>query len=258
MGCGTSARQESKDGSEVSLGHEFRGLSVNYLTTTLFDELRKVRCSIDDTVQECEPKLIRPKGANVVCPRDGKLGAAFVDCVHGTDYVGVSTFMLSYTWRYKVSDISNALSAFCEHNRLDAKRLYIWICCFCINQHRVRELRTRGVTVPFDEFRDAFSKRVNGIGRMITMMSPWHNPAYLSRVWCIFEMFTALTGQHEVVIVMPPSETHALAEALRGGGADLEVVWNALSSVNIEKAEAFAPEDKERIMAMLKSRLAEP
>jgi hypothetical protein len=81
--------------------------------------------------------MIRAKGENVVCPQDGKLGAAFVDCVQGEDDVGIANIMISYTWGDTIKDIIDILEQFIDRKKLDPKRSYVWICCLCNNQHRV-------------------------------------------------------------------------------------------------------------------------
>jgi hypothetical protein len=45
--------------------------------------------------------------------------------------------MLSYTWGYTFGSIGSALMAFCATSSLDPRTTYVWICCMCINQHRV-------------------------------------------------------------------------------------------------------------------------
>jgi hypothetical protein len=81
--------------------------------------------------------VIQNKGVNVFCPLDGKEGAAYVHCLQGNDHVGGATHMLSYSWGYSIGDIIDTLNDFCRTHKLDPKRTYIWICCLCINEHRV-------------------------------------------------------------------------------------------------------------------------
>ena len=88
-----------------------------------------------------------------MCPQTQQLGSSYVDAL-AEDQVGLSDFMLSYSWRYRVSDIVAALLQHCSSQRHELlrsweKRLkeplsqgtYFWICCLCINQHRVKEAK---------------------------------------------------------------------------------------------------------------------
>mgnify|MGYP005853787785 CR=1 FL=1 len=86
---------------------DFAALSVHYLETVFLkkeieDDQQLTEYStiyeIENLKKEDEPGLIRRKGLNRICPIDGKLGASYVHCVTGADYVGTATHMLSYTW----------------------------------------------------------------------------------------------------------------------------------------------------------------
>ncbi len=47
-----------------------------------------------------DPGVIRKKGANIISPVDGLMGASYVHSLEGLDNVGDATFMLSYSWGY--------------------------------------------------------------------------------------------------------------------------------------------------------------
>eukprot|EP00913_Durusdinium_trenchii_P015090 g14152.t1 len=101
--------------------------------------------------------------------------------------------MLSYSWGYGVGTIADTLTDFFGR---DVHR-YVWICCLCINQHRVKEAQAAGEVVPFKEFEEAFGKRVAGVSHILAMMSPWQEPLYLKRVWCVFEFSRAMAEKKE-------------------------------------------------------------
>ena len=63
--------------------------------------------------------IIRSKGAQQICPRDGKLGAAYVDSMKGEDFVGSANVMLSYCWSYRIKDIVKTLEEKCEADERD-------------------------------------------------------------------------------------------------------------------------------------------
>ena len=81
--------------------------------------------------------------------------------------------------RYSIGHVVDTLVAFCAANDRDPKRTYIWICCLCVNQHRVVENRNSGKDIPPEQFFAEFGDRVTGIGNILAMMAPWNDPAYL-------------------------------------------------------------------------------
>jgi len=145
------------------------GISVSYLATTFADEVEAAGFSKDTPIYELEPIVIRSKGQHVVCPRDGRPGAAYVDAIQEPDAVGPATHMLSYSWGYKMlRDVIPSLLQYCADADLDPKRTYVWICCLCVNQHRVQELRQQDKNVPFSEFQSTFADRVKNIGHILS------------------------------------------------------------------------------------------
>lgn len=82
------------------------GVSVYYLSGQFLNEIKEAGYDVTKTTaNDLEPNLssqdmgfISRKGQYITCPRDGEIGAAFVDCLKGPDIVGPSNIMLSYTW----------------------------------------------------------------------------------------------------------------------------------------------------------------
>ncbi|CAB9506175.1 Tetratricopeptide repeat protein [Seminavis robusta] len=242
-----------------------RALSVQYLATTFLQEVYAAGmnrdCSIYqlENLEHDEAGIIRQKGANVRCPLDGREGAAYVHCVQGRDNVGVATQILSYSWSYTIGDIVDTLVEFCKSTGRDPKRTYVWICCFCINQHRVAKQKKsrRSGTISPDavDFFTVFGDKVTGTGHLLAMMAPWHNPVYLQRIWCIFEMHTAQQGNCKVSVLMPPREKAAFEKDVLGEstGDGFQTLMKALSRTRVQKAKATVESDRQRIMDIVEN-----
>ncbi|CAB9520254.1 Kinesin light chain [Seminavis robusta] len=204
------------------------------------------------------PGVIRSKGINIVCPIDGKMGAAYVHCLQGEDHVGKATHMLSYSWNYTIGDIVNTLTDFCLQNNLNPKRTYIWMCCLCVNQHRVVENSTQqksGMIAPTKmDFFAIFGERVKKIGHLLAMMAPWKAPIYITRVWCIFEIFTAhRMGGCKVDIVMPPKEKQSLEQDVVDNEGGINTLYETLGNTKVENANASVESDRLSILGQVQS-----
>lgn len=242
-----------------SPGHPLRGVSVTHLCSTFLDEVEAAGLSHESLVYQIEEKVIRGKGKGARCPRDGQPGAAYVDTLQsGPGHAGHAQLMLSYTWGYAVGDIVHTLRSLCTRTGRDPAHTFVWICCLCINQHRVQEARAKGDTVPFEQFKAEFESHVCGIGHVVAMMTPWRNPRYLQRVWCVFELFSAVAHEAiEVTVVMTPADVEDMQATLLDA-QNLGDLWKALGNVNIEAAHASVEEDKVRILSLIKERLSFP
>jgi len=254
-------RMNGSTGSTTSkpIDPDFLAPSVHHLQTTFLEYVSENGFGEDATVYDIEnlssdePGLIRKRGLETICPIDGRIGAAYVQCLEGDDHVGVATHMISYAWGYRVEDIVETLTSFCKVKGLDPKHTYVWICCLCNNQHRVVD---KG-SVSFEDFRSIFNKRVRGIGNIIAMMAPWNNPAYLKRVWCVFEMFEAYSDSEcTVQIAMPPKERESLIKAIteptrQDGKNGIDELFTALAKTKVENADASRQTDKDNILRLV-------
>ncbi|CAB9516000.1 Kinesin light chain [Seminavis robusta] len=237
------------------------GVSIHYLQTSFLEEVTSTeplsRNSSIHQIEDLESHeggVIRRKGADRVCPIDGKTGAAYVHCLQGKDSVGTADYMLSYSRSYTIGDIVDSLVDFCARNQMDPKRVYVWICCLCINQHRVAAQKLHSgmlQSTPID-FLGEFQGRVTSIGHLLPLMQPWDRPQYIQRTWCIFELFTAHLQGCDVTIVMPPREALALEQALFGGeGEIMNVVYDALAKTRVEDAQASVETDRLAILELI-------
>jgi len=238
-------------------GDPLRALSVHYLSGTFLKELREAELTLEATIRDIEPVVVRSAGEKKLCPRDGRLGAAYVDVVTGDDDVGHATHMLSYTWGYQIGMVVDSLVAWCKKRDLDPKSVYVWMCVFCINQHRVLESSAAGKIVPFEDFRKEFESRVCGVGRVLALLGSWQTSLYTTRVWCVFELYTAKRLMDEgragfaLEVLLSPAEAEEFRSILIDGEG-FEPIWKALSGIKVEKAQSFSAVDRERILSLVR------
>ena len=246
--CGCMPKHAAADDSPIgsnsgALGGLLRGISCQYFATDFLQEMKEKGFERSAAVYDIEADVIRKKGEQLLCPRDERLGAAYVDALRDGD-AGKSEFMLSYTWAYSVGDIADALCSFLRN--LDLRSQFIWMCCLCVNQHRVWEAQALGCHVPFREFKDTFARRVAGVSHILAMMSPWKNPKYVRRVWCVFEFSVAMQEQKKLSVIMPPAEEESFRSNFFQNG--LQEVYALLASLRIEDASATVEDDKINIL----------
>jgi hypothetical protein len=241
--------------------YHYIGVSVHYIQHQFMKEVEEAGFSKNSKIYELEnlqnhscPGIIRKKGMHVRCPITNKLGAAYVHCLEGKDFVGPATHMLSYTWGYAIGDIVDTLVTFCQGHNLNPKRMYFWICFLCVNQHEIVECLKKETCVPTKLFVDTFQKHVFKIGQIVCMMAPWEKPTYLSRVWCIFEMATAFSAENcKVMIATPPLEEKRLEEQLgKEDDRAIDTLYEALSNTKVQNAQASIDADRQHILNVVR------
>ena len=128
----------------------------------------------------------KPASENTTCPRDGMMGSAYVDTLVDAAEVGRATALLSYSWGYKATEVSAALSSWAVRTDRSPTHTYIWICSLCLNQYRMADNDVE------QDLQKEFGDRVVAIGRILPMLEPWDDPGYVKRAWCLFELYTAI------------------------------------------------------------------
>ena len=88
---------------------------------------------------------------------------------------------------------------------------------------------------PFEWWQTTFRDSIAAIGRVVLVLAPWSDPIPLTRVWCLFEIFSAATTDGVTLAVrLPPTERPTFEEALAGS---FDVVMDTLVRVQSERAE---------------------
>jgi hypothetical protein len=266
-------------GTSPRAGHPLRGISVHCLMTTFLRECETAGFDLlavpFPNVHDVVSKVILAKGEDVVCPRDGMLGAAYVDCVRGADNAGTATHMLSYTWGYPVIVIAQALQCYCESHGLDPKRTYVWICFACVNEHRILG-KDEADPVNSAELEGIFAEKVMCVDAVLSLMYPWYHPMVLDRAWCVYEMFVAtstdgeegvlprqrrrrLTGdpiemtaaaaaaKAKMKTIMHPICKGQFSDALADDPKVFRDLWRRTQEVSAERAQASIQADLEMI-----------
>eukprot|EP01036_Dinobryon_divergens_P023763 gene23763-biopygen20375 len=82
------------------------------------------------------------------------------------------------------------------------------------------------------------------------VLEPWHDPAPLTRGWCLFEIYsTIVVTQSRFEVAMTQSSREAFLEDI---AADSRGSINKmLFTIDVAKSECFKPEDRERIFEIV-------
>ena len=233
-----------------------RGPSIHHISSVLLPEtLRRVQIPWRDeqgntvdpptlaTVKHAVEAVVKPRTANVRSPHDGLDGCAYIDTLtHGVN-VGPASVLLSYTWQYKMESVAAALERWAGRTGRDSRSTFVWICSLCLNQHRMNEIKSP------EELSEEFGTRVQAIGHILPMLEPWDAALYLTRAWCLFELYTAIC-QHVAIDIILSEECYnafMTAMAAEGYGA----IDRALSDISAENATATRKADLHAIRALV-------
>ena len=192
-------------------------------------------------------------GKGQFCPRDGREDCSLVDVLRKENKSDKANWFLSWVWSYSLDVVCNALARWWDsHAAVVASEacpsgsVYLWWCFFVNNQFRMLE---DGVTLDTDSLLEVFAEPLQRAGKVLMCMDNFHNCTYTSRIWCIFEIFTAVRRNIPVTLIMPQleleQEIETLTEMVHACRVD---AWQATASVKADEDRI-----KSRILQELKS-----
>ena len=84
------------------------------------------------------------------------------------------------------------------------------------------------VVVVVDNLEQTFESNLNRIGKVIALFDHWENVKYLTRIWTIFEQFTAAKLNIPVDIVLPVGPAKLMMEQVERGKAGISHLKESL------------------------------
>lgn len=161
--------------------------------------------------------------------------------------IAPATCFVSHAWRYDFADLMECIES---HNKKheDTKQYY-WIDFVCNDLHD-------SSSKPFEWWTGTFKDSIERIGHVLLVITPWDSPISLKRVWCLFEMFTALTLEETrgttIEVERPSAQNHAFYTfVMRNEGSSHGRILRKLVALDVNKAEATRPSDKDGIFRVI-------
>ena len=208
---------------------------------------RGVRLSIvtDLVLKHARPGMTTKQFTDeVVKPMTADKGCALADHLARKDPTAlkpVADVFISLAWSYVLEDLLRAVAAQCKAEGLDPSRTYVWLDMVVVNQHQTEEL-------PESYFYDTFREAVRSIGRMYFVAMPWEQPTPLTRSWCLFELYSSVVAEAELVVVVDGGEKARFVETLT---SKFSSIMTAITGIDVSRAEAFKKEDQAKILKLV-------
>ena len=145
---------------------------------------------------------------------------------------------ISHAWKYAFLDVVAAVEAHFLHT----PDMVIWFDVFSNNQHKAGGL-------PFVWWQTTFRSAIEDFKHTVLVLAPWNDPVVFTRAWCLFEIFTSVDTQSRFEVALTPTQRADFVDALCSDGGSY---FKMLATIQLEKSEAFNPQDKENIFRIVR------
>ncbi|CAK8991019.1 unnamed protein product [Durusdinium trenchii] len=143
-------------------------------------------------------------GKGKICPRDGKPDCSLVDALRKDGKSGPANWFMSWAWGYSLKNVCGALRKWWTTHAVVAgsspDSTCVWWCFFVNNQFRLLQ---DGETAETQELLAVFAKPLESAGKVLMCMDKFKECSYTSRIWCIFEVFSAVRRSIPITLIMP-------------------------------------------------------
>ena len=185
-------------------------------------------------------------GKGKTCPRDEQPDCSIVDAIY-PDNSSRATLFVSWAWAFTLEQMLSALEAWQAQSSVQEGNIYIWWCFFCNNQYRL----TADEGSP-DELAKIFGIKLVEIGSMLMVVDKPEKPQNLSRLWCIFELWTAETHKVEIQICLSDEGEEAFRKLVKNGSKVARTIAR-MTKVDASMADASVESDKSFLTSLMKN-----
>lgn len=242
-----------------------KGVSLHWLQNGFLSELKTRGKDEKSTIRDIEDLtkesgIFRAKGEQVTCAIGGSYGVSYIDCLFGEDNVGPTSIVVvhSFEWGNTVGDILDTIAEYCEREKLDPKRFYVWMDFLCTNLQRLVETKDTKNWNQQKQFEAAVGK-IKAICdkseelKVLALMSPWHSPVLLNHVWSIYEMYHYVNYADRDVVkfAMPPEERNNMIRSAVFNEDGLNQLLTMVNEIDVAKIGEVQGHDSSETEAIL-------
>ncbi|OQR92317.1 mbre TPR repeat protein [Achlya hypogyna] len=166
-------------------------------------------------------------------PMTAATKTSLVEQLTGTTAVQPARWFVSHAWKYLFLDVVESLTSFFATKPAD--ECVVWFDLFCNSQHDTS-------VKPFSWWTSIFRSSIGAIQNVVMVLLPWDRPIPLTRAWCVFEVFSAVSTNSSFHVAMTQAETNRFADQV-----SVSAFYDMLGHVKSAACEAFKLEDKAAI-----------
>ncbi|KAI9348710.1 hypothetical protein BDR26DRAFT_710084 [Obelidium mucronatum] len=155
-------------------------------------------------------------------------------------------WFVSHAWMNPFLNVVDALVTFYTDAGMDLDTTHVWFDIFSNSQHDTN-------LKPFEWWQTTFMDAIEKIGNVVMILEPFQNPVCLTRVWCIFEVYSCKKTNSNFHVAMTPTQRQEFMVSLK----DPSQFYNVVSNIRCANAQATNPPDRERIFEVIRKQMTD-
>jgi tetratricopeptide (TPR) repeat protein len=235
MGSGSSVATPLQS-VNVSLGFPKHGVRLSFLNAFYEHCGGKEKLLGLTTTDVCE-KIVKPLTVKYECSF-----CELLKSMNHPAYADRAQVFISHAWKYNFTDVIDALQGHFAKTSAGSD-VIIWFDLFTNNQHQA-------VNCDFQWWSTTFRTAIRDFGHTVMVLAPWTDPIPLKRAWCLFELWASMDAQCKFEVAMSSTENHHFVDRIC---SEVNVVSHMLSHIDLQKSEAFNPNDRLKIFDVVKT-----
>jgi len=181
----------------------------------------------------------------IVKEKCGDVESSYVELLNNEipykDAIGECNVFISHAWQYDFGDLMSAIEDF-ERDNSNKEKFYYFLDFIAVNQFKP----------------DADLKNLQNLvyrcKYFLLVLLPWQEPIPLTRMWCIYEIATALRCKKRPIVGMPRKEEELLKEELMRG-ENANAIVEVFKKLDSENAKVSFEADRKMIAEYINSNL---
>jgi hypothetical protein len=185
----------------------------------------------------------------------------------GRPYYGRPLAFVSHSWDSEWAELVDAIKAHSDRHVRDhpaEEPPYYWVDIFAINQHFGTD-EFHADMPDWDNMapEKGFQHVIQRTGTVLALQDSWVDPRVLHRVWCLYEMTTALAidsgpsrvptcarGSHRVEGLIGGEDLRRMRATI-GSSSKFGAIEEQIGRIDVRNASATVPSDRAKIFALI-------
>lgn len=233
----------------------WNGVNIGWLKDVLLQTpemktFREYGCQMWFVRNQCITKILRRRGVTTngsIIDHVERFKTKEESYGHNlSNSVSSSSCFISYTGEISLEQFTTLIS------HRDLLNKYVWLDIICVCQFSWTERKDDEMAEFKENFLSELREQVGKIRFTALLLSEWHDlMTTVGKIWVLWELFSSVIGKARVELLFTDSAERRFVEEALLNVNNLDGIRENMAKIDAKEANAFDPQDKERIHCIM-------